>query len=110
MVTAPLDILQHDVQAKLTDCYSKTKLKPHPKSRTRPAANYNLGCFTLWLNRMKREGAKEALVRKLQCENNATSARLRKFLGCGKEMSNATKNLNQAGKKTVNETSEGPPS
>ena len=58
---------------------------------------------------MKQEGAKEALARKLQCENNATSTRLRKFLGCGKEMSNATKNLNQAGKKTVNETSERTP-
>ena len=58
---------------------------------------------------MKQEGAEEASAKKLQCENNATSARLRKFLGCGKEMSNATKNLNQASKKTVNKTSEQTP-
>ena len=52
---------------------------------------------------MERESVKEAAARKLQCENIAISAKLRRFLGCGKYLSNKKDDLNQVGKKTQNE-------
>ena len=42
---------------------------------------------------MEREGLKDAAAKKIKCEDNTTSARLRKLLGCGKELSRGGNNL-----------------
>ena len=52
---------------------------------------------------METEGVKEASERRLQIEDNASSTRPRKFLQCGK---NITQNMNHAGKNSLNVKSE----
>ena len=52
--------------------------------KPKPKPGYNLGYFTLWWSRMAREGVKDELARRRKEEDNASSARVRLLLGCGK--------------------------
>ena len=47
---------------------------------------------------MEPEGVKEAMARKVQAEDNATSAKLRSFLACGKDLSCLKGKLNLVGR------------
>ena len=77
------------------------KQKHRSKTKPKPVSTYNLAWFTLWWNRMERESLKDAAAKKIKCEDNTTSARLRILLGCGKELSRGGNNLKTASKTKI---------
>jgi hypothetical protein len=62
----------------------KAKLVINKKIK-KQSQGYNLGYFSLWWNRMDREGVKHALETKRMQEDARTSARLRMLIGASRD-------------------------
>ena len=72
------------------------------KKIKKQSQGYNLGYFSLWWNRMDREGVKHALETKRMQGDARTSARLRMLLGASRDaVSDSTRDDNPEDSKTL---------